>query len=236
MLNDCFAVARGDEGRCRARGLTWSGWRALLAASFGVLLVVGGCPPAPSDETPTPDGVDQTTTLDVVFDRSGTLIRDGAFFPMNGSIEIGDNNGDQAFCGFVSLKLDSLPSTANVTNVVLNLKVRIAFNDPFPAFGPMTVDHVNVVSGITAIDYVGSTISSSIATISAFPKTAQLQNVAIDVTSQVNADRAAQRPISSFRFRFDAAPSRDLMRNIVEIEASQDDPAARPSATVTTRQ
>ncbi|QOJ15383.1 MAG: hypothetical protein HRU75_12390 [Planctomycetia bacterium] len=168
----------------------------------------------------------------MVFDRSGTLIRDGAFFPMNGSIEVGDNNGDQAFCGFVSLNLNSVPSTANVTRVVLNLRARIAFNDPFPAFGPMTVDHVNVVSGITAPDYVGATLSASIATVPAFPTTAP-QDVAIDVTDEVNVDRAAGRPISSFRFRFDAAPSRDLIRNIVDIEASTDDPAGRPSATVT---
>lgn len=212
--------------RARAR-LVIPGW---FMASFGIICIASGC------------GVmEETTSVDVVFDRTGTLQRDGAFTGMTEIVadkplspRIGDNVVSQSFCAFVSINLNSLPATANVTRVVLNLKATIFAGDPFGDFGSISVDHVNVLNGVNTSDYIGGTIEANIAAIPSFPTTTR-QNVAIDVTGEVNVDRAAGRPISSFRFRFDAAPSNDALGDQVAIEASPDDPNQRPSAVVTFR-
>lgn len=191
---------------------------------------MGGCP-APA-VTPR----EETSTVDVVFDRTGTLVRDVNFFslPVSAGLFVGDNESNQPSCAFVSINLNSLPATANVTRVVLNLKATIdnGNGNPFGDFGAISVDHVNVVSGIGTSDYTGGTIEANVGTVPAFPLTAR-QDIAIDVTSQVNVDRAAGRPISSFRFRFDAAPSVDGAIELVTFEASDLDLNRRPSAVVT---
>ena len=147
---------------------------------------------------------------------------------------VGDTEIPQVLSAFVSLNLNPIPATANVTRVVLNLSAVLGQGNAFEEFGAMTVDHVNVVSGILASDYTGGTLTASIATIQPF--TTPTRDVAIDVTSAVNADRAAGRPISSFRFRFDAAPGPDGETDVVLIQTSPEDAAERPSATVTITQ
>ncbi|MGE3182822.1 MAG: hypothetical protein AB7N71_14420 [Phycisphaerae bacterium] len=180
--------------------------------------------------------MEDTSRIDVVFDRTGSLLRDSIFQNMTqASTILGDDSSNRPFCAFVSLNLNAINAEENVTRVVLNLTAIVANGDPFGDFGAITVDHVNVVSGINASDYSGGTIQASIATIAPFPVGTQ-QAVMIDVTSQVNADRTAGRPISSFRLRFDAAPSADGLPDNILIATSADDPNQRPSALVTTRQ
>lgn len=199
--------------------------RRIWVSGLVMLCLVSGCGVLP----------EETTRLDVAFDRSGSLVRDSLFFPITATpgILIGDSRNDPV-CGFVSINLNSIPAGALVSRVVLNLRATIVpTTNPFADFGAITVDHVNVVDGIVASDYVGRTLTANVGTIAAFPETAA-QDVAIDVTSAVNADLAAGRPISSFRFRFDAAPSADEEADGVVIEASVDDPERRPFAVVTT--
>ena len=203
-----------------------------LVASFVMLIAAGGCgviPQLPQD----------VALLDSVFDRTGTLLRDGNFGSMAQSqlpILIGDNAQNQAVCGFISVNLNSLPANATVTKAVLKLKGFIpagAVGNAFADFGPINVDHVNVVSGISGSDYATEALSSSIATVQPFTNTeGQEQEISIDITDQVIADRAAGRPISSFRFRFDAAPNADGANDLVAIQASMDDLAQRPFALV----
>lgn len=204
----------------------------LHVASVEMLCVGSGCAVTPDNTTGT------TIQLDVVFDRTGFLVRDGAFTNMTVQPLFVGDSGDtnRAICAFVSINLNSLPADANVSRVVLNLDAVVLGGDalnPFADFGAMTVDHVNVVSGISASDYVGGTIQAAIGTIQPLPADGLLQDVAIDVTSQVNADRAAGRPISSFRFRFDAAPSADGQMDLVQILSSTENPDNRPSADAT---
>lgn len=205
-------------------------WRpALLVASFAAIASLAGCPVTP----PATD--DDTSRIDVVFDRTGSLLRDSIFQNMTqASTIVGDDSSNRPFCAFVSLNLNNIDDDENVTRVVLNLTAIVANGDPFGDFGTITVDHVNVVSGISASDYTGGTIQAAIATIQSFPTGTQ-QPVTIDVTSQVNADRTAGRPISSFRLRFDAAPSADGLPDNVLISTSADDANQRPSGTITVR-
>lgn len=201
----------------------------LPVAALGALCVVCGCGIIPQD----------VALLDVVFDRTGTLPRDGAFANMSQTvipILLGDDTENRALCGFISINLASLPDGATVTKAVLKLKgfipaglVGTAFDD----FGPITVDHVNVVGGITGSDYNAEAISAAIASVPAFANTeTEPEEISIDVTAQVLADRAAGRPISSFRFKFDAAPTTDAANDLVAILSSVDDLAMRPFALV----
>lgn len=228
-LPDYAAFVSDDQHSKRIRPrLATTG---LIAPALGALLLGGGCPPAPQDAPR-----EETVRLDVVFDRTGFLIRDNAFRNMTlESPLIGDLAAmNTPVCAFVSVNLNALPADANVTRVVLSLLAFNADGDPFAKFGTITVDHVNVVSGITASDYAGGTISAGVATVTAFAM-GTTRDVSIDVTDEVNADRAAGRPISSFRFRFDAAPSIDAVNDLVLIAASPNNQAQRPSATVTIR-
>lgn len=208
------------------------GASGLFMASLGMLWAAGGCgviPQLPQD----------VALLDSVFDRTGTLARDGNFGSMAQTqlpILLGDNAQNQAVCGFVSVNLNSLPANATVTKAVLKLKGFIpagVVGNAFADFGLINVDHVNVVSGIRGSDYAAEAISASIATVQPFTNTeGQEQEISIDITTQVLADRAAGRPISSFRFRFDAAPNADGANDIVAIQSSMDDLAKRPFALV----
>ena len=222
-------VALVPRGARRKRDRARHDISALLAIVAGTLGILGGCPAAPEEA--------ETITLDVVFDRTGTLPRDGTFRSIAQPfvMTIGDDTTNTATCAFVSINLSSIAANAEVTRVVLNAKATIDDNDPFGEFGAITVDHVNVVGGIVASNYAGGTVTAGIATIPSFPATTR-QNVAIDVTNAVKADLAAGRPISSFRFRFDAAPSVDAQSDQVVFESSIADPNQRPSASVTIRQ
>jgi len=231
MLMAVFnGVTHGPDGRGLKRARARIGSPGLLVASLGVLSVVSGCGVVPQGLVPQ-----DVALLDVVFDRTGSLARDGNFasitqFP----IVIGDNRENEAVCGFVSINLNSLPASAIVTKVVLNFKGIILpgiAGTAFADFGPINVDHVNVVSGINGSDYLAEAISASIGTVQPFAST-EGEDRSIDVTSAVIADRAAGRPISSFRFRFDAASDADGSGDLVSIQSSVDDLAQRPFALV----
>lgn len=226
-VSNAMEQSAGDrDSKLAARPLRWA---PLLTAAFATVVFVVGCP---ATVQPTED---DTSRIDVVFDRTGSLLRDGTFQNMTqASTILGDDSSNRPFCAFVSLSLNNVDDEENVTRVVLNLTAIVANGNPFGDFGAITVDHVNVVSGILASDYAGGTIQAAIATIQSFPTGTQ-QAVTIDVTSQVNADRTAGRPISSFRLRFDAAPSADGLPDNVLISTSADDANQRPSGTITVR-
>ncbi|MGE3180405.1 MAG: hypothetical protein AB7N71_02145 [Phycisphaerae bacterium] len=216
-------LSRRTRARCAAT--------KLIAASLGTLLLSGGCPPA-LQETPR----EETITLDVVFDRTGTLRSDGVFAPMTRGelIGAGDSDENRESRAFISLSLNTLPATANVTRVVLRFNAQNVFGNPFSDFPACVVDHVNVVSGINAATFSEATITSQVALIEPIPPLSA-RDVEIDVTASVNADRAAGRPISSFRVFFAQAPTVDGQSDGIVIRASPDNSAARPSALVTIR-
>ena len=180
----------------------------------------------------------QTVTLDTAFDRTGTLRGDGQFTGMltNNFVIAGDEgNTNQPQRGFISLSLNPIPAGATITQVVLRLEASATEGNPFTDFGAMQVDHVNAVSSITIVNYVGGTLTENIASIPSLPSGLLREVVEIDITTQVQEDLAAGRPISSFRFQFPflAAPSADGTFDQVFISANQNDITLRPTATVT---
>lgn len=205
--------------------------RRLWVAGLLMLAAAGGCGTAPLGQ--------ETTTLDVAFDRTGTLQSDGVFTPMTAAaafdvIRVGDGQNNLALRAFISINLNSLPANSTVTNALLQFEAAAPAGNPFGDFVTLTVDHVNVVSGIGVDDFVGGTVEGRIATIGPVP-TFDRRAVSIDVTRQVNADRAAGRPISSFRILFGQAPTADGQADAVFIDASDNDGGPRPSAQVTFR-
>jgi hypothetical protein len=176
----------------------------------------------------------RTARLDVAIDRTGSLQSDGLYFPMTATktVSLGDSGSNYGERGIVSVTLGAIPPGANVTQVILRLTREAPFGNPFDDFGTLSVDHVNVVSGIVAASFLGNVITASIATVD--PGLAN-QIVELDVTSHVKADIAAGRPIASFRFQFNAAPSADNAADRVFFSADPDSPALQPHATATFR-
>lgn len=193
-----------------------------------MLSAVSGCGAFPFGE--------ETTRLDTVFDRTGTLQSDGVYTPMATSdeVRVGDSSLNLEARGFISISLNSLPATANVSRALLQFKGIAAAGNPFGDFVTLRVDHVNVVSGINAGDFVAAPIEAIFAEINSLPANSK-QDVSIDVTRQVNADRAAGRPISSFRLRFRQAPTVDGQADAAFIDASDDDGGQRPTILATFR-
>ncbi|MGE3182821.1 MAG: hypothetical protein AB7N71_14415, partial [Phycisphaerae bacterium] len=223
-------VSLGSGNRGLERGIARHGVSGLLFIAAGVFGILGGCPPAP-EET-------ETITLDVSFDRTGTLEREGMFTNMltQPFVLAGDDFTNLGLCGFISISLNSLPETASVTRVVLQFDVSVLGGNPFGDFVRLRVNHVDVVSGINADDYNGTPLRSGVATITELtgPRDGNgRQRVMVDVTTEVNADRAAGRPISSFQLIFADAPTTDGQTDALSVIASPDDPALRPSALVT---
>lgn len=180
--------------------------------------------------------VPQTVTLDTAFDRTGTLRSDGLYTGMldNNFVIAGDEgNTNLAQRGIVSVVLSPIPDGATITQVVLRLQGSAPEGNPFTDFGSMQVDHVNVVSSITVLNFTGNTLSSNIASIPALPSGLVRDIIELDVTNWVLEDIAAGRPISSFRFQFNNAPSLDGTFDQVFISANQNDITLRPTATVT---
>ncbi len=174
--------------------------------------------------------------LDTAFDRTGTLRSDGLFTGMltNNSVIAGDEgNTNLAQRGIVSVVLSPIPAGANITNVTLRLQGSAPEGNPFADFGSMQVDHVNVVSSITITNFAGGALNSNIATISTLPSGLNRQVIELDVTNQVKEDILAGRPISSFRFQFNNAPSVDGTFDQVFFNADQNDLEFRPTAAVT---
>lgn len=224
-----------------AAGLVCSG-----ACQTGAGAVLGGDPqgdPAGA-KAPAPGGAGDPGVLgtkvlcDTAFDRTGSLRSDGAFVSMltNKYVYAGDEgNTNLAQRAIVSVVLNQIPAGANIVNATLRINGLAPEGDPFGEFGPMTVDHVNVVSSISAVNFLGKTLTSSIATVPSLPYgVKQQQTLELDVTAQVKADIAAGRPISSFRFQFVNAPSLNGVFDQAAIMADQNDDNDRPIVTVTT--
>jgi hypothetical protein len=141
---------------------------------------------------------------------------------------VGDNANDMAVRGFVSITLGAIPAGANVTRVVLRLRGSVTFGNPFGDFVMLTVDHVNAVTGIDQADFLGSVITSNVASLTSLPFFPAQENIELDVTEYVKADLAAGRPISTFRFMFISAPTADAQFDIVSFEANRADANMQP--------
>ncbi|MBK8268673.1 MAG: hypothetical protein IPK83_10390 [Planctomycetes bacterium] len=223
IANSNRGVGGTDDGVSKC-GRARFGISRLLCAALGIFCFLGGCGVLP----------EETTTLDVVFDRTGTLQDDGLYTPMTTTdeVRIGDSVGNMEARGFISISLNALPANANVTKALLRFRAIAAAGNPFDDIVLLKLDHVDVVSGIDATDFIATPIENSIATIDSLPTNAK-RDVSIDITSQLNADRAAGRPISSFRLDFRQAPTVDGQADAVFIDASDDDGGPRPSVVVT---
>jgi hypothetical protein len=180
----------------------------------------------------------QTVRLDPAFDRTGTLRDDGVFIPMTnvGAVMVGDraaNLGNQVRRGFVTVTLAAIPPGANVTRVVLHLVHESTSGNPFDDFGTLTVDHVNVVAGVTAAEFLANPITPAIAAVPPPPSARETTTFQLDVTDAVKADLAAGRPISSFRLQFNLAPTLDDEVDSVLFIADPNDLNQQPYATAT---
>ena len=235
------------DGVSMKRGISKDLFKSFLLSC--VLFCVGACgtsvlpPDAPGNNkgNPPPGGgnpapVGTTVKADTAFDRTGTLRSDGLFLSMVGSNFViagdeGDTNLGQR--AIMSVVLNQVPAGANVTKAVLKVRRFISEGNPFGKFGAMTVDHINAVSSISAGNFLGGTLTQSIATINPPAGVNSNANLELDVTAQVKADLAAGRPISSFRFQFNNGPSLDGTFDQVFFFAEQNDETMRPTVTVT---
>lgn len=185
----------------------------------------------------------RSVILPAAFDRTGTLRSDGAYEAMtdSGLVSVGDNGslgGDgstsnRELRGFVSVTLSAIPDGVDVTEVVLQIAGSASAGNAFGDFGQLYIDHVNIVSGINLDSFSSGGLSSGFATIASLPMTGPAEIVEIDVTEQVKADITAGRPISSFRFRFNGAPSADLQHDVAAFDAFPDVLDQQPFATAT---
>ncbi len=178
----------------------------------------------------------QMITLPLVVDRSGVLISDGFFGPAanNACLHVGDGASDLAVKAFVSVDLSSIPAGANVASAVLRFSAVSAFGNPFGDFVTLTVDHVNVVTAIDAAAYDGNLLASDIAPFPALPADGVQETRELDITAELKADLVAGRPISSFRFEFNEAPTRDGQSDAVCLVGIFAEPStSRPVAIVT---
>lgn len=207
----------------------------LSGAALSIAACNTGGIPLPNGGQPLPNG-GQQVTCDTAFDRTGTLRSDGVFTSMltNNFVIVGDEgNTNLAQRGIVSVVLNQIPAGANVTQVILRIRGSAPEGNPFSDFGSMTVDHVNVVSSISALAFLGNTLTANVATIATLPSGLNTQALELDVTAQVQADIAAGRPISSFRFQFANAPSLDGTFDQAFFVSNQNDASLRPTALVT---
>jgi hypothetical protein len=168
--------------------------------------------------------------LDVAFDRTGTLLSTGVYESMllNSLVSVGDTANDVAVRAFVSVTLGAIPAGANVTKVVLRLRGSVSFGNPFGDFVLLTADHVDVVTGIDQADFLRSIITSNVASLTSLPFFPAQENIELDVTEYVKADLAAGRPISTFRFMFNSAPTADAQFDSVSFEAYPADANMQP--------
>lgn len=183
--------------------------------------------------------------LDPAIDRTGTLNSDGAWLRISPPVVViagdtgslgGDGSGNNLERrAFVSVTHTAIPDDARVDKVVLHLRSKETFGNPFADFGTLYVDHVDIVSSITEDRFNEAALSAGFATIPQPPAPNVPADVEIDVTNQVKADIAAGRPISSFRLRFASAPSVDLQSDELYFYADADDQLLQPYATATIR-
>jgi len=218
--------SRGDSPRHRARSLIQQNrWRFIIAPCVLLLGSFGaGCDPFA-----------QTVRLSIVFDRTGSLTSDGVFSSIttNNAALIGDLGDDKAVKAFVSVNLNAIPDGANVSRAVLRFDTHSAFGNPFGDFVTLTVDHVNVVTTIGAAAFNGNVLTGSIAPFPQLPANGAKQTLELDITNPLKADLAAGRPISSYRFQFNSAPTRDGQFDVVFIDAFAEDANVQPVAIVT---
>jgi hypothetical protein len=214
-----------------------SGRRALryLAAGIAIALSASGCE----------SGIgSRSVRLPPAFDRTGTLRSDGFFQNMTqvaavSTGDTGDIGGGSAadnleLRGFVSVSLSPIPAGATVTKVVLELQGSVPFANVFGDFGALHVDHIDVVGGISLDDFdEDDVLAEDFTNISSLPLDGSSMTVEIDITKHVQADLAAGRPISSFRFRFNGAPSADLQHDVAAFDAFPDFADQQPFATAT---
>jgi hypothetical protein len=179
----------------------------------------------------------QTVRLDVALDRTGTLSSDGNYSPTSsGNPIVGDTVNNLEIRAFLSLVLAPIPTGVNISKVTLHLEGASSLGNPFGDFGPLRVDHVDVGAGIDPADFDGGGLTTTIASIPTLPMDMSMV-VELDITPYVQADLAAQRPTSTFRFRFNSAPTVENQADYAVIVVKADDPARQPFfATVTYQQ
>jgi hypothetical protein len=175
------------------------------------------------------------TRLDVVFDRTGTMSSNGLLLSIlsTNAVDVGDESDDLALHGFISVSLSQLPAGAQVKNAVLHFEASVPLGNPFGDFGTLSVDHVDVVSSIGIDAFEGKDLQSAFVPFPQLPMGGPNQVIELDITDQLKADLAAGRPISSYRFQFGMAPTKDGQTDTVLITAFTDDPANQPYALVT---
>lgn len=126
-------------------------------------------------------------------------------------IRVGDytNNSDYAR-GFVSFPISGLPAGATILEANLYIGQEAVNGNPFADLGgQVRVDHMDLGAALDAGDFwiaSASVITNSIGVISLDPT---LEQKGVVVTAEVQADYAAARNNSEFRFRFSPSKSND---------------------------
>jgi hypothetical protein len=172
----------------------------------------------------------------MVVDRTGSMTSDGFFGSAanNACVHVGDGTTDMAVKGFVSVDLNSVPAGANVTSAVLRISALSEFGNPFGDFVTLTVDHVNVVAAIDATAFDGQLIDNDIVPFPALPADGTQETRELDITAELKVDLAAGRPISSFRFEFNQAPTRDGQSDVVCLVGILSEPFTSPPVAIVT--
>lgn len=182
----------------------------------------GGGESAPADDgTPDPDPDPNPTllqTIDIPFDPANAGLTTGAGqMAINVTLAVGDlpTNVDQR--GHLRFALGAIPANATLTVAVLRCSQVATSNLPYATLGTVNVDHVDQGPGLDPTDHISPALTPNVGALSvdATPGVKTLQ-----VTAQVEADRAAFKGTSDFRLSFtvptdaDAQPDTAFFRQL----------------------
>lgn len=159
-------------------------------------------------------GGERDTSLDVSMNAPPVGARDGYSwgnaglnFPIpNGipGIAVGDLLDHEAR-GFLTFNIVALPPPpAVVRAAVLEFEQWQVTSNPYPGYGEVVIDHVNMGGAWDLLDFDAVALDSGFDTVSSSPGR---QTISIDVRAQIGADQVAGRTESSFRLRFTDFPS-----------------------------
>ncbi len=145
---------------------------------------------------------------------------DGVAHPNAVNMVMGDSSSDLPIIGMLTFDLTGIGA---VQDAQLTIHQGVSTNAPF-SLGPLLVDHIDGGGALDPADEAGGTLTAA-----AFAL-ADEASWTLDVTPYLQADVAAGRATTSFRFRFANETNADGIEDEGRITASTNaDVASRPT-------
>jgi len=120
-------------------------------------------------------------------------------FSSSAGLPTAGDNGAQAFQGFVSFDLSTLPPGAVVISATVTVAQVFVFGDPYADHGVVVLDHVDYGDVLDSSDYGTPSLTADVGVASS---DSSIGATLIEATAEVAADLAAARTRSQFRLRF----------------------------------